>query len=552
MRIAVVGAGISGLVAAYRLRKALGPKLELVLLERSERIGGILRTDDIAGEPVDLGAEAFVGRRPEIPALLGELGLADQLVYPAGKRPLVWSGGAAHPLPERTLMGIPAGPDALAGLVDEATLAWIADEPARPLDWVPGGDMAVGELVAARFGEQVVRRSVDPLLGGVYAGLANSIGVRAALPTLAAALDAGAASLSQAVADALPPPSTAPVFGGIRDGYRVLLEALLKAAAPRLETGCAPAQLTRTAHGWRLDLVDEQGTAGKLGTAGKVGTAGELGPAGQVGATRERRAAGQVGAAGERGAAGQVGAAGERGAAGQVGAAGEREAAGQVGAAGERGGAGQRGAAGELNTVGELAMVGELDAVVLATPAPVTASLLRGVAPAAAAAMAGIELSSSAVVALALSPDTPLPDNSGILVATGEPLRAKAFTLSSRKWPHLATRDVALVRASFGRFGDESLLSWSDDDLIAAAATDLSTVTGIPITPITARVQRWHGGLPQYAPGHLDRVAAIEAGLADLPGLAVAGAYLHGVGVPACAASGTAAAEAVLADLTRL
>uniref|UniRef100_UPI002458422E FAD-dependent oxidoreductase n=1 Tax=Nocardia wallacei TaxID=480035 RepID=UPI002458422E len=266
----------------------------------------------------------------------------------------------------------------------------------------------------------------------------------------------------------------------------------------------------------------------------------------------ERGAAGQVGAAGERGAAGQVGAAGELGAAGQVGAAGEREAAGQVGAAGERGGAGQRGAAGELNTVGELAMVGELDAVVLATPAPVTASLLRGVAPAAAAAMAGIELSSSAVVALALSPDTPLPDNSGILVATGEPLRAKAFTLSSRKWPHLATRDVALVRASFGRFGDESLLSWSDDDLIAAAATDLSTVTGIPITPITARVQRWHGGLPQYAPGHLDRVAAIEAGLADLPGLAVAGAYLHGVGVPACAASGTAAAEAVLADLTRL
>ncbi|WP_280315020.1 FAD-dependent oxidoreductase [Nocardia wallacei] len=552
MRIAVVGAGISGLVAAYRLRKALGPKLELVLLERSERIGGILRTDDIAGEPVDLGAEAFVGRRPEIPALLGELGLADQLVYPAGKRPLVWSGGAAHPLPERTLMGIPAGPDALAGLVDEATLAWIADEPARPLDWVPGGDMAVGELVAARFGEQVVRRSVDPLLGGVYAGLANSIGVRAALPPLAAALDAGAASLSQAVADALPPPSTAPVFGGIRDGYRVLLEALLNAAAPRLETGCAPAQLTRTAHGWRLDLVDEQGTAGKLGTAGKVGTAGELGPAGQVGATRERRAAGQVGAAGERGAAGQVGAAGERGAAGQVGAAGEREAAGQVGEAGERGGAGQRGAAGELNTVGELAMVGELDAVVLATPAPVTASLLRGVAPAAAAAMAGIELSSSAVVALALPPDTPLPDNSGILVATGEPLHAKAFTLSSRKWPHLAARDVALVRASFGRFGDDSLLSWSDDDLIAAAATDLSTVTGVPITPITARVQRWHGGLPQYAPGHLDRVAAIEAGLADLPGLAVAGAYLHGVGVPACAASGTAAAEAVLADLTRL
>ncbi|WP_280272029.1 FAD-dependent oxidoreductase [Nocardia wallacei] len=477
MRIAVVGAGISGLVAAYRLRKALGPELELVLLERSERIGGILRTDDIAGEPVDLGAEAFVGRRPEIPALLDELGLADQLVYPAGKRPLIWSGGAAHPLPERTLMGIPAGPEAVAGLVDEATLAWIADEPARPFDWVRGGDMAVGELVAARFGEQVVRRSVDPLLGGVYAGLANSIGVRAALPTLAAALDAGAASLSQAVTDALPPPSTAPVFGGIRDGYRVLLDALLKAAAPALETSCTPRELTRTSNGWRLDLVGGMDSAGEMGSVGKTDPVDGMG------------------------------------------------------------------------SVVAADAVGELDAVVLATPAPVTATLLRAVAPAAAAATAGIELSSSAVVALALPVDTPLPDNSGILVATGEPLRAKAFTLSSRKWPHLATREVALVRASFGRFGDDSLLSWSDDDLIAAAAADLSTVTGIPITPVAARVQRWHGGLPQYAPGHLDRVATIEAGLADLPGLAVAGAYLHGVGVPACAASGAAAAERVLAHL---
>ncbi|RDI44646.1 protoporphyrinogen oxidase [Nocardia mexicana] len=447
MRVAVVGGGISGLVAAYRLRRALGSALDLVLVERSGRIGGILRTDDIAGDPVDLGAEAFVGRRPEIPAILEELGLSEQLVYPAGKRPLIWSGGAEHPLPERTLMGIPSGPDAVAGLVDEATLAQVADEPTRPLNWVRGGDVSVGDLVGDRFGEQVVRRSVDPLLGGVYAGLANSIGVRAALPTLAAALDAGAPSLSRAVTEALPPPSTAPVFGGIRDGYRVLLEALLSAAQAKVETDTAATGLTRTTTGWRLDPV------------------------------------------------------------------------------------------------------GEVDAVILAAPAPVAAGLLREAAPEAADAAAGIELSSSAVVALALPAETALPDNSGILVATGEPLRAKAFTLSSRKWTHLAQRDVALVRASFGRFGNDTPLSWPDEDLIAAAAEDLSTVTGVEITPLTARVQRWRGGLPQYAPGYIDRVAAIEAGVDELPGLAVAGAYLHGVGVPACAASGTAAAERILTRL---
>ncbi|MBF6329756.1 protoporphyrinogen oxidase [Nocardia transvalensis] len=444
MRIAVVGAGISGLVAAYRLRMALGDDLELTLVEQGERVGGILYTGELAGDPVDLGAEAFVGRRPEIPTLLRELGIEDQLVYPAGRRPLIWSDGTAHPLPERTLMGIPAGPDAVAGLVDEATLVQIADEPNRPLRWTRGGDVSVAELVADRFGEQVVRRSVDPLLGGVYAGLAGTIGIRAALPTLVAALDAGAANLTQAVREALPPPSTAPVFGGIRDGYRVLLDALLTAAQPKLETGTSATGLERTAHGWRLDPV------------------------------------------------------------------------------------------------------GDVDAVVLATPAPITAHLLHEVAPDAARAAGQIELSSSAVVALALPADTPLPDNSGVLVATGEPLRAKAFTLSSRKWTHLAEREVALVRASFGRFGDDTPLSWSDAELITAATEDLSTVTGLTITPLEAVTQRWRGGLPQYTPGHTDRVATIEAAIADLPGLAVAGAYLHGVGVPACAASGTAAARRIL------
>ena len=444
MRVAVVGGGISGLVAAYRLRSALGPDLELILLERRDRLGGTLRTDELGGEPVDVGAEAFLDRRPEIPALLGELGLSDQLVHPAGRRPLIWSGGAVHPLPERTLMGIPSGPEAVVGLVDEATLARIAEEPDRPLRWEFGSDASVAELVGDRFGTQVVARSVDPLLGGVYAGRAETIGVRAALPALATALDAGAPNLTAAISRAIPPPSTAPVFGGLRDGYRVLLDALRRAAAPKIEIDTPATGLARTGSGWWVDPI------------------------------------------------------------------------------------------------------GAVDAVVLATPAPTTSALLREVAPQAAALTGGIELSSSAVVALGLPVDTALPDNSGILVATGESLRAKAFTLSSRKWPHLAERDLAVVRASFGRFGDDTPLSWSDEDLIAAAVADLSTVTGLALRPETALVQRWQGGLPQYAPGHTERIAALEAEVATLPRLAVAGAYLHGVGVPACAASGTDAAQHIL------
>ena len=443
MRIAVVGGGISGLVAAYRLRQRLGDSVDIVVLEQSGRVGGVLHTRELAGEPVDLGAEAFVGRRPEVIELMNELGLADQLVRPAGKRPLIWAQGSAHPLPGRTLMGIPSDAESLRGLVDDATLDRVAAEAQRPLHWEPRSDVDVQTLVGDRFGRQVVERSVDPLLGGVYAGISASIGVRAALPTLAEALDHGASSLTEAVRAAMPAPSSAPVFGGLRDGYGALLAALADASGARFVTTTAATRVARAPRGWVVDPL------------------------------------------------------------------------------------------------------GAVDAVVIATPAPVAARLLHYVAPEAAQAAAGIELSSSALVAMALPRDTPLPDNSGILVATGEPLRAKAFTLSSRKWPHLAERDVALVRASFGRLGDDKSLSWTDDDLVAAAVADLSTVTGIPITPLEAVVQRWPGGLPQYAPGHTERIATLESAIAPLDGIAVAGAYLHGVGVPACVASGTAAAERV-------
>ncbi|KKW64331.1 protoporphyrinogen oxidase, partial [Mycolicibacterium elephantis] len=188
----VVGGGISGLVAAYRLRVAAGPHASITLFDPADRLGGALRTERIGGQPMDVGAEAFVARRPEVPALLAELGLAARQIGTTGARPLVYSQGRLHPLPRDTVQGIPTRPSALAGLVDDATLARIAEERTRPLPWRAGADPSVAELVGSRFGEQVLTRSVDPLLSGVYAGSAATIGVRSALPALAAALDRGA------------------------------------------------------------------------------------------------------------------------------------------------------------------------------------------------------------------------------------------------------------------------------------------------------------------------------------------------------------------------
>ena len=172
------------------------------------------------------------------------------------------------------------------------------------------------------------------------------------------------------------------------------------------------------------------------------------------------------------------------------------------------------------------------DAVVVAVPAAPASRLLKDVAPAAGVALEG--------------PPPPVLDGSGFLVPPTEPLTIKASTFSSVKWPWLAAAhpDRTFLRASVGRHREEATLQRSDDELVAVALADLRAVLGSEVpTPVATHVQRWGGGLPQYAVGHRSRLAPTRV----LPsGLALCGAAYDGVGIPACIASGRAAARAVL------
>jgi oxygen-dependent protoporphyrinogen oxidase len=131
----------------------------------------------------------------------------------------------------------------------------------------------------------------------------------------------------------------------------------------------------------------------------------------------------------------------------------------------------------------------------------------------------------------------------------------KAATFSTVKWPHLAAatepgaEPLEIVRCSVGRIGEEGLLQRTDGELAALAAAELAEATGARGGPAMARVTRWGGALPQYAVGHLDRVARIRAAVGTQPGLAVCGAAYDGVGIPACVATARTAASQVLAAL---
>ncbi len=253
--VVVVGGGISGLVAAWRLAHR-PDRPRVVVLEQSGRVGGKLHAGALGDVEVDLGAESVLARRPEAVALLTELGLADDVVHPVTAVANVVRDGVLHPLPAGTVMGVPGRPEALAGLLTPAEVERVAAERVLPPE---PADVAVGEFVTARVGRAVVDRLVEPLLGGVYAGHADRLSLRVTVPQLWDVARSGESLLAgvrritgEAGAGGGTP---RPVFAGLRGGLGRLPQHLagrLAALGVELRTGVTVRGLERVAGGWRL------------------------------------------------------------------------------------------------------------------------------------------------------------------------------------------------------------------------------------------------------------------------------------------------------------
>jgi len=452
-RLVVVGAGITGLAAAFEWRRRR-PDDEIVVLEAADRIGGKLHRVELAGHWYDTGPEAVLARVPEAVRLVEDLGLGDRLVAPATTQASVVLPDGRYPLPAGTVLGVPASADGLDGVLSPDGVARVrgeADLPPLHLD----GDVAVGGLLRERLGDEVVDRLVEPLLGGVYAGRADELSLGATMPALAAHLRGAGSVLAAAEAarDAgvrSRGDADGPVFATVADGIGSLPAALVAASGAEIRLRTPAHGLRRTASGFELSV----------------------GPA----------------------------------------------------------------AAPELLTA---------DFVIVTAPAQKAARLLAEAVPGAVEPLRGIPYASMAVVAMAF-PAQQVAAGSGLLVPPVTGRLVKGVTVSSAKWPHLAG-DALLVRSSVGRFRDESELQRPDDDLTAAVVADVADLLQLDRSePLETRLVRWGGGLPQYLVGHPARVAAIRSAVADVPGLAVAGAAFEGVGVPACIRDAHRAVESLL------
>ncbi len=250
--VIVVGGGVAGLTAALDLSRS---GLDVLVLDASDRPGGKLRLEHVAGVAVDVGAEATLAIRPETLDLVRNVGLGDRIAEPVTTSSRLWTRNGLQTLPSPSIMGVPADPSAALGILTQEEVTRLRAETSyEPLTQ----DVAVGAFVAERLGDAVVDRLVDPLLGGIYAGDSRQISMQSSAPQLWA-IAARGGSLTEAAAAMLTAPRRPTQRGAIMAGLAgglgalpaVLVEAIIMAGG-RVEPNTIVTGLTRTASGWRV------------------------------------------------------------------------------------------------------------------------------------------------------------------------------------------------------------------------------------------------------------------------------------------------------------
>jgi protoporphyrinogen/coproporphyrinogen III oxidase len=457
--VIVLGGGIAGLTAAYRLsQRADQPRVTLV--EASDRLGGKLRTERIDGFVVDTGPESLAPGRPNAAKLAAELGVDMAEAAPGGPGAVLVKGrirampeGIGGFMPRRIV------PLATTRLFSPAGKVRMAFEPVLPAHR-DETDESLESFATRRLGREAYRRLVEPVASGIFCGDPAQLSILATMPFLrtAEATHGGLvrAVLAERKAAASKPTGRRPGLMSPRTGMAALVDSLverLKACASvTVLMQSSAVGLSLDDNGYVLALVDENGTEQFLAA----------------------------------------------------------------------------------------------DALILATPTAAAADLLAGLGAAeASATLRAMTTASTTTVSLGYLAEG-MPDLDTMLPAHGyliaEPGRGpvRSVTRSTTKFPGRAPAGRELVRIAVR--ADDAV---SDEDLVRLAREELARTLRIEAEPVLAHVQRWSGVMPQYAVGHLDRVAEVEQHLSAFPGIRLAGSGTYGLGIPDCVASAERAAELV-------
>ena len=458
-RVAIIGGGIAGLSAAYYLEKARqsGSRLDWVLFEKSDRLGGVIETEQRDGFVLEAGPDSFLTAKPDAARLCAELGLADQLISSNDKdrKTYILVNGRLVPIPHGLEFMVPTKvwPMLTTPLFSLGTKLRMARElfSARRNE---SDDESVGEFVRRHFGQEMVDRVAEPLLAGVYGGNAEKLSVRAVLPRFAQ-MECESGSLVRATLKAKAKRAGGkpqPLFTSLKKGMQQMVDALI-AALPKTSLRLRQKNLLlRPANeDWQMES----------------------------GGIQEK-----------------------------------------------------------------------FQAVLLALPALAAAEMLRQFHPGLIEGLRKIEYTSSVAVALAYE-NIELPLGHGFLVPRSEGRKIMACTFVHKKFPYRAPHGEQLLRCFFSSSRLPDLLSYSDDDFAAMAQQELKDILGLGAQPIFVRTFRWDRAMAQYETGHLERVAAMEKIISEMPGFHIIGNSFHGIGVPDCIKSARLAVEQITSSVSQ-
>ena len=496
--VAVIGGGITGLTAAYFLQETAreqGRPVRVSLFEASGRLGGKILTERADGFCIEAGPDSFLARKPWARMLAERLGLAEELVPtdPRHRRTYILHRGQLHPIPEGLFMFVPVRLDVF--LRSRLFSPWgklrMAMEPLVPKG--PAGDETIAQFVIRRAGREALERLAEPLLTGIYSGRADRLGIMSTFPQLKEMEQRAGSLVKGLLAGRKADGRTGPKPG---------------AASPGAKSGSDDSAFLalRGGLGSLVEVLVQRLGGVTVRTGVRATSLSALPP--------DRHAPARAPVALEQPTDGLQ--------------------------------------PRYILTLSDGTRVAA-DAVIVATPAYAAAELIGPLCPEAVPHLAAIRFVSTITCVLGFdraAVQHPL-DGSGFLVPRREGRCITACTWVSSKWAHTAAPDQALVRCYLGRDGEQEALGWSDAEVVAAVRRELKELMGITAEPRLARVYRWERAMPQYEVGHRERVAAIEQAVAQQPGLVVAGASYHGVGVPDCIRQGQEAAERALSYIFR-
>jgi oxygen-dependent protoporphyrinogen oxidase len=480
-RIAIVGGGIAGLTAAYEIARQAraGAPVEAVLFEASNRLGGLIDTVREGGFTVECGPDGWVSAKPWARELATELGLAGELIPSNDDARRIWIllSTAAHPAGR--LVPVPDG-----------------------FHMIVPGDLAALDRAPLFTGAAIAAYRAEP---------ARAAELRASAPAHDESVaDFTLRHFGPEVLDRVAAPLLSGVFGG--DVRRLSVRAVMPAFVQMERThGSLIAALQRSTNNEQRSTPVFTTLRTGLGTL--VDRLVAAIPQQWLRTNTAVTAIQYSGAMADRSAWTVAARAGKRHSS------------------------------------------ETFDAVFLAVPLDATRQLLTPLS-AEAAQLLPTESSSAVLVAFCYADAgrVPLPPGFGFLVPPrfSEPEPALdpsaslllACTFVDQKFAHRVPPNGRLIRAFFGGAAADRIASCNNDEIAAIARLELARVlnAGIPISaaapapappPVLTVVRRWPNSLPQYAVGHPDRVAELEAHLrSTFPGLALLGNALHGVGLP--------------------